>query len=257
MSTGSPLVDRVGPDNKALTGGEQRPVLANLLVRWPDPPEGEDMLPRTSRPVLWLMSAVLLLAACGGDVSTTTSPAAADTSTTEEMMDDTSTTEEMMDETSTTEEMMEETSTTEVMMDEDVLAVAEAEGDLGTFLAALDAAGIMEDFHGEGPFTLFIPTDEAFAVYLEQNEMSQEEAFAGAEMLQSILGYHVVTMAEDSEMVMGMDGQTFTTLNGAPLEVTVDGETVMVGEATILRYDIVASNGVVHVIDTVLTPPVG
>ena len=103
----------------------------------------------------------------------------------------------------------------------------------------------------------FVPTDEAFAAYLGQNDMSQEEAFAGAEMLQSILGYHVVTMTEDSEMVMGMDGQTFTTLNGAPLEVSVDGDTVMVGAATILRYDIVASNGVVHVIDTVLTPPAG
>jgi uncharacterized surface protein with fasciclin (FAS1) repeats len=193
------------------------------------------------------MAIVLLLAACGEDASTTTSPAAAESSTTEEMMDETSTTEEMMDETSTTEEMM----------DDDVLAVAEAEGDLGTFLAALDAAGIMEDFHGEGPFTLFVPTDDAFAAYLDQNEMSQEEAFAGAEMLQAILGYHVVTMTEDSEMVMGMDGQTFTTLNGAPLEVTVDGETVMVGEATILRFDVVASNGVVHVIDTVLTPPDG
>jgi uncharacterized surface protein with fasciclin (FAS1) repeats len=143
------------------------------------------------------------------------------------------------------------------MMDDDVLAVAEAEGDLGTFLVALDAAGIMEDFHGEGPFTLFIPTDAAFAAYLDQAGMSQEEAFAGAEMLQSVLGYHVVTMTEDSEMVMGMDGQTLTTLNGSPLEVTVDGDTVMVGEATILRYDIVASNGVVHVIDTVLAPPEG
>lgn len=204
------------------------------------------MLPRTTRLAIWLTSVVLLLAACGDGASTTTSPAAADTSTTEEMMDDTSTTEEM-----------DETSTTEEMMDDDVLAVAEAEGDLGTFLAALDAAGIMEDFHGEGPFTLFIPTDEAFAAYLDQNDMSQEEAFAGAEMLQAILGYHVVTMTEDSEMVMGMDGQTFTTLNGAPLEVTVDGETVMVGEATVLRYDIVASNGVVHVIDTVLSPPEG
>jgi uncharacterized surface protein with fasciclin (FAS1) repeats len=209
------------------------------------------MKPRTSRLALWLTSACLLLAACGDGATTTTSPAAADSSTTEEMMDETTTTEMMDEETTTTEVMEEET------MDHDVLAVAEAEGDLGTFLAALDAAGIMEDFHGEGPFTLFVPTDEAFAAYLDQAGMSQEEAFAGAEMLQSILGYHVVTMTEDSEMVMGMDGQTFTTLNGAPLEVTVDGDTVMVGEATILRYDIVASNGVVHVIDTVLAPPEG
>jgi uncharacterized surface protein with fasciclin (FAS1) repeats len=209
------------------------------------------MKPRISRLALWLVAAALLLAACGDGATTTTSPAAADSSTTEEMMDETTSTEMMDEETTTTEAMEEE------MMDDDVLAVAEAEGDLGTFLAALDAAGIMEDVHGEGPFTLFIPTDDAFAAYLDQAGMSQEEAFAGAEMLQSVLGYHVVTMTEDSEMVMGMDGQTLTTLNGAPLEVTVDGDTVMVGEATILRYDIVASNGVVHVIDAVLAPPEG
>lgn len=191
----------------------------------------------TSRFAMMLILFGLLIAACGEEAATTTSPGGAETSTTEEMMDETSTTEEMMD--------------------EDVLAVAEAEGDLGIFLAGLDSAGIMEDFHGDGPFTLFIPTDDAFAVYLEGAGMSQDEAFAAADMLQSILGYHVVTMMEDSEMVMGMDGQTFTTLNGAPLEVTVDGDTVMVGDATILRYDIEASNGVIHVIDGVLSPPVG
>ena len=186
------------------------------------------------RLTLMVMLLGFLLAACGEEEATaTTAPVAADTSTTEEMADE------------------------EEMMDDDVLAVAEAEGDLGTFLAGLEAAGIMEDFHGEGPFTLFAPSDEAFAAYLDGAGMSQEEAFAGAEMLQSILGYHVVTMMEDSEMVMGMDGQTFTTLNGAPLEVTVDGDTVMVGDATVLRYDIEASNGVIHVIDAVLSPPAG
>jgi uncharacterized surface protein with fasciclin (FAS1) repeats len=186
----------------------------------------------------------IVLAACGGEgTTTTTAPSAAETPTTEEMVDD--------------EEMDDEEMADEEMMDDDVLAVAEAEGDLGTFLAATEAAGIMEDFHGEGPFTLFIPTDDAFAAYLDSAAMTQEEAFAGAEMLQSILGYHVVTMMEDSEMVMGMDGQTFTTLNGAPLEVTVDGDVVMVGSATIVRYDIEASNGVIHVIDAVLTPPEG
>ena len=113
----------------------------------------------------------------------------------------------------------------------------------------------MEDFHGEGPFTLFIPTDDAFSAYLEESGMTEEEMLAGGDMLQPVLGYHVVTMMEDSQMVMGMDGQTFTTLNGAPLDVTVDGERVMVGEATIVRYDLTASNGVIHVIDTVLIPP--
>jgi uncharacterized surface protein with fasciclin (FAS1) repeats len=151
--------------------------------------------------------------------------------------------------------MMDDTATTAEMMDEDVLAVAAAEGDLNTFLSAFEAAGMMDDFHGEGPFTLFIPTDDAFSAYLEESGMTEEEVLAEGEMLQSVLGYHVVTMMEDSEMVMGMDGQTLTTLNGAPLDVSVDGETVMVGDATIVRYDLSASNGVIHVIDTVLIPP--
>lgn len=60
----------------------------------------------------------------------------------------------------------------------DVLEVAAAEGNLNTFLTALEAAGIMEDFHGEGPFTLFIPTDEAFSAYLDEAGMSQAEVFA-------------------------------------------------------------------------------
>jgi uncharacterized surface protein with fasciclin (FAS1) repeats len=76
-------------------------------------------------------------------------------------------------------------------------------------------------------------------------------------MLQSIVGYHLVSMMEDSSMVMGMDGESLTTVSGAPLEITGDGETVMVGDATVLRYDIESSNGVIHVIDTVLTPPAG
>jgi transforming growth factor-beta-induced protein len=208
-----------------------------------DPPKEARM---KTRFYLLIVLVGLLTAACGEDAAT---------ETTAEMMDDTSTTAEMMDDTSTTETMMDDTATTAEMMDEDVLAVAAAEGDLDTFLGALEAAGIMEDFHGEGPFTLFIPTDEAFSAYMEESGMTQEEVFAGAEMLQSVLGYHVVAMMEDSEMVMGMDGQTFTTLNGAPLEVTVDGETVMVGDATVLRYDLSASNGVIHVIDSVLVPP--
>jgi uncharacterized surface protein with fasciclin (FAS1) repeats len=197
---------------------------------------------------------MIALVACGDADQGTTD-------TTEEMMEETETTEEMMEETETTEEMMEETATTEMMdeemMDEDVLAVAGAEGDLGTFLAAIESAGMMEDLHGEGPFTVFAPTDDAFAAYLESSGMTEEEALAGGEMLQSIVGYHLVSMMEDSSMVMGMDGESLTTVNGAPLEITVDGETVMVGDATVLRYDIEASNGVIHVIDSVLTPPEG
>ncbi len=167
---------------------------------------------------------------------------------------DTTTTSVVSDQSATTAPRAEAAATTAADEMGDVLEVAAAEGDLTTFLAALEAAGIMQGFHGEGPFTLFIPTDEAFATYLGQAGMSQDEVFAGAEMLQGILGYHIVDMREDAEMVMAMEGQSFTTLNGLPLEVTAEGDVVMVGGATIERYDLEASNGVVHVIDTVLIP---
>lgn len=185
------------------------------------------MTATNSRFLLILVFLSILATACGASTATTTS-ARPDTTTTDEAIPD----DEMGD----------------------VLQVAAAEGDLGTFLSALEAAGIMEGFHGEGPFTLFIPTDQAFAAYLAEAGMSQEEVFAGAEMLQAILGNHIVNMLEDSEMVMGMAGESFTTINGQQLDVTVEGDTVMVGAATIERYDINASNGVIHVIDSVLIP---
>jgi uncharacterized surface protein with fasciclin (FAS1) repeats len=184
------------------------------------------MTPPTKRFVLVLTLLSVIAPACGGTASTTTTTAPI-------------------------------TTTTKAMLEDDmgdVLEVAAAEGDLHTFLAALEAAGIMDDFHGDGPFTLFIPTDQAFSAYLAEAGMSQAEVFAGAEMLQAILNHHIVNMMEDAEMVMGMAGQSFTTASGQPLEVTVEGDTVMVGEATVERYDLHASNGVIHVIDKVLIP---
>jgi len=142
-------------------------------------------------------------------------------------------------------------------MDDDVLAVAAAEGDLETFLEATEAAGTMDGLHGTGPFTVFIPTDAAFEAYLGDAGMTQAEVFGDAAALRRVVDHHIVEMSEDAEMVMAMDGQSFTTAAGTPLEVTVDGDTVMVGDATVERYDIQASNGVIHVIDAVLVPPEG
>ena len=99
---------------------------------------------RSPRRLVPFLALLALAAACGGSATSTT---AAPTTTTTEAAAPT--------EETTREEMM-----------GDVLEVAAAEGDLGLFLDALGAAGIMEDFHGEGPFTLFIPTDEAFNSYL-------------------------------------------------------------------------------------------
>ncbi len=137
----------------------------------------------------------------------------------------------------------------------DILEVAAAEGDLGTFLTSLEAAGIMDGLHGAGPFTVFVPTDEAFSAYLTEAGMSQAELFTDPALLRSVLDYHLVEMIESSEQVMGMAGQSFVTANGAELAVAVDGDTVKVGNATVERYDIQASNGVIHVIDAVLIPP--
>ena len=137
----------------------------------------------------------------------------------------------------------------------DVLEVAAAEGDLNTFLAALEAAEIMDGLHGTGPFTVFIPTDAAFSAYLGEAGMSQAELFADPAMLQGLLNHHIVNMTEDAEMVMAMAGQSFETAAGTALDVSVDGDIVMVGNATVERYDIAASNGVIHVIDDVLIPP--
>ena len=79
--------------------------------------------------------------------------------------------------------------------------------------------------------------------------------FGDTAHLASILRYHIVDMNEDEQMVMEMNGSTFTTENGAALAVMVSGNTVKVGDATIVKPDLVASNGVIHVIDKLLTPP--
>jgi uncharacterized surface protein with fasciclin (FAS1) repeats len=159
------------------------------------------------------------------------------------------------DDTTSATDTTEATATTAGATTGDILEVAAAEGDVNTFLAATEAAGIMNGLHGEGPFTVFVPTDEAFSAYLEDAGMSQAEVFADPAALRKVVEHHIVNMNEDSEMVMSMAGQSFTTAAGTSLEIAVDGDTVLVGDATVLRYDIQASNGVIHVIDSVLVPP--
>ncbi|MDY7101034.1 MAG: fasciclin domain-containing protein [Actinomycetota bacterium] len=231
--------------------------------------------PSVRKLVAGLVLVPLVAAACGGDDD---DDAGAQSDTTVEQTDESMADDEMTDESMADEDMddmsddemaddemsddmadedMDDMSDEEMAddMGDDVLAVAEAEGDLTVFLAATEAAGTMENFHGEGPFTIFAPSDAAFEAYLADAGMDQAALLAESAMLQGILDHHVVSAMDDAEMVMGMDGQSFTTLAGTELDVTVDGDTVMVGDATIERYDLTASNGVIHVIDTVLTPP--
>ena len=131
----------------------------------------------------------------------------------------------------------------------DVVDTAIDAGNFTTLVAAIETAGLVETLKGEGPFTVFAPTDEAFAALPEgtvEGLLEDPEALAG------ILTYHVVpgnVMSTDLT-----DGMTAETVNGAEVTITV-GDMVMVNDATVTTADIEATNGVIHVIDTVIMPP--
>ncbi len=121
-----------------------------------------------------------------------------------------------------------------------------------TLVAAVDAAGLVETLSGDGPFTVFAPTDEAFAAALESLGITAEELLADTELLTSVLTYHVVAGEVFSADLT--DGLTAATVNGA--EITFDlSDGAKVNEANITAADVGASNGVIHVIDAVLLPP--
>lgn len=123
-----------------------------------------------------------------------------------------------------------------------------------TLLAAVQAAGLVETLAGDGPFTVFAPTDEAFAATLEALGVTAEQVLADTDLLTSVLTYHVVAgVAATSEMVVGMD--SVTTVNGGEVTIeVVDGGVVLNGNTNVIAVDIPASNGVIHVIDNVLIP---
>jgi len=131
--------------------------------------------------------------------------------------------------------------------DQTVIGVAADNPDFSTLLTALGAAGLTEALQGTGPFTVFAPTNEAFAK-LSENELNA--LLADRDALQRVLSYHVVPGSfTTSDITEGMTA--FPTLEGSDLPITQTG----VGDATVTAVDIPASNGVVFVIDTVLTPP--
>ena len=134
----------------------------------------------------------------------------------------------------------------------DIVDTAAGAGNFTTLLAAAEAAGLVETLKGEGPYTVFAPTDEAFAALPEG---TVDGLLADPEALAGILTYHVVpgkVMSTDLS-----DGMTATTVNGADVTVSIDGDTVMVDDATVTQADVEASNGVIHVIDAVIMPPEG
>jgi uncharacterized surface protein with fasciclin (FAS1) repeats len=134
---------------------------------------------------------------------------------------------------------------------EDIVAVAQGTPDLSTLVTAVGAADLVETLQGEGPFTVFAPTNDAFASI--QDTVDTLLKPENKDDLTSVLTYHVVPGEINAADLK--DGQELETVNGETLTVSVDGDTVKVGDATVTQADVPASNGVVHVIDTVLVPP--
>ncbi len=132
----------------------------------------------------------------------------------------------------------------------DIVAVAAGAGSFKTLVAAVKAAGLIETLQGKGPFTVFAPTDDAFAK-LPAGTLDNLLKPENKDKLVGILTYHVVP-----GKVMAADVKTMKakTVNGKELDIKVDGGKVTVNEAKVVKTDIPASNGVIHVIDLVILP---
>lgn len=133
----------------------------------------------------------------------------------------------------------------------DIVDTAVAAGDFETLAAALTAAGLVETLKGEGPFTVFAPTDEAFAK-LPEGTVETLLKPENRDQLTAILTYHVVPGAVMAEQVVSLTEAA--TVNGQTVAISVDGTSVSVNDASVIATDIKASNGVIHVIDTVILP---
>lgn len=134
----------------------------------------------------------------------------------------------------------------------DIVEVAVAAGDFTTLAAALDAAGLVETLQGEGPFTVFAPTDAAFAK-LPAGTVETLLKPENKDQLIAILTYHVVPGKVTAADVVTLDRAG--TVNGETIDITVADEGVRVNQAAVIATDIEASNGVIHVIDEVILPP--
>ncbi len=195
------------------------------------------MFGKTPKLLALIVAGTLMLAACGddsGDDASATTEAASDatTATTAAPMDD---------------EAAAPTA--------DIVDTAVAAGDFTTLAAALEAADLVDTLKGDGPFTVFAPTDAAFETALSDLGLTAEELLADTDLLTSVLTYHVVDGQYLAADVVGLDGQAVPTVNGADVQISVDGDTVKVNDATVTMPDVLASNGVIHVIDQVLLPP--
>lgn len=133
----------------------------------------------------------------------------------------------------------------------DIVDTAVSAGQFNTLAAALEAAGLVETLKGDGPFTVFAPTDDAFAK-LPAGTLDSLLQPENKDQLISILTYHVVAGKVMASDVVKLSSAT--TVNGADVAISIDDGSVLVDNATVIKTDISASNGVIHVIDAVILP---
>ena len=133
----------------------------------------------------------------------------------------------------------------------DLVSIASDSEDFSTLVAAIKAAGLVETLQGDGPFTVFAPTNAAFEKLPEGTVATLLEP-ANKEKLQAILTYHVI--AGKKVMAKDVAPMKIATAQGSEATISIEGETVMIDGAKVIATDIEGSNGVIHVIDSVIMP---
>lgn len=131
---------------------------------------------------------------------------------------------------------------------QDIIETAKQAGKFNTLLAALKAADLKETLKGKGPFTVFAPSDEAFKK-LKQQDL--DDLLKDKAKLKAILTYHVIAGQKNAKDIRNGEVKT---LEGKSLQAEVSGDSVTVNGARVVQADIAASNGIIHVIDTVVMP---
>ena len=135
--------------------------------------------------------------------------------------------------------------------EKDIVDTAASDSQFSTLVAAVKAAGLVDTLKGEGPYTVFAPTNDAFEA-LPEGTLGELLMPENKDKLVEILTYHVVADEVMASEVVEMDEAT--SVEGAPIDITATSSEVMVNDAKVMATDIEASNGVIHVIDKVIMP---
>lgn len=137
------------------------------------------------------------------------------------------------------------------MSTQNIVQVASSNPDFSTLVKAVGAADLVSTLEGAGPFTVFAPTNEAFA---KIPKADLDALLADKAKLAKVLTYHVVSGKVMAADVMKMNDKTAKSVEGSDLKVTIAGQDVHVSGAKVIKTDVAASNGVIHAIDTVMMP---